>query len=72
MLPAITDGAPATDDKTIGDKKLSELNGASGITEGYVTLTTQDDGYKKNHTYIKITSDMTVNDFMKELEKAGS
>ena len=51
LVAAITDGAPATDDKLIGDKKLSELNGASGITEGYVTLTTQDDGYQNHKRY---------------------
>lgn len=71
LVAAITDGAPATDDASLADKKLSELNGAAGITEGYVTLTTQDESYKKNNTYIKITKDMTVRDFVEELGKAG-
>lgn len=71
LVASITDGAPASDSNVISDKKLSDLNGAAGITEGYVTLTVQDKDYKKTNTYIKITPDMTVEELQKELKKAG-
>ncbi len=71
LVASITDGAAASSNDVILNKKLSELNGASGITNGYITLTMQDDGYKKTNKEIKISTDMTVKDFINELEKAG-
>ena len=71
LVASITDGAAASSNDIILNKKLSELNGASGITNGYITLTMQDDGYKKTNKEIKISTDMTVKDFINELEKAG-
>lgn len=69
LVSAITDGAKPSEN--IANKKLSELNGATGISDGYVTLTVQDEKYQKTNTEIKITSDMTVEDLMKQLNKAG-
>lgn len=71
LVASITDGASASDNSTIMDKKLSDLNNASGITDGYITLTVQDEKYQRTNTEIKITSDMTVSDLMKEMEEAG-
>lgn len=71
LVAAITDGAAASDATTIANKKLSDLNNASGITDGYITLTVEDEKYKKTNTEIKITGDMTVADLQKEIEKAG-
>ncbi len=71
LVAAVTDGAAASDNNTISNKKLSELNNASGITNGYITLTVQDEKYQKKNTEIKITSDMTVNDLIKEFKNAG-
>ena len=71
FVASVTDGAAASSNDVILNKKLSELNGASGITNGYITLTMQDDGYKKTNKEIKISTDMTVKDFINELEKAG-
>ena len=71
LVASITDGAAASSNDVILNKKLSDLNGASGITNGYITLTMQDDGYKKTNKEIKISTDMTVKDFINELEKAG-
>lgn len=71
LVAAITDGAPASDAETIANKKLSELNGAQGITEGYIYVTVQDKKYQKTNTDIKITQNMTVSDLQKEFEKAG-
>lgn len=71
LVASITDGAAASDNSTILDKKLSDLNNASGITDGYITLTVQDEKYQRTNTEIKITSDMTVSDLMKEMEEAG-
>lgn len=71
LVASITDGAQATEDSAILDKKLSELNNASGITSGYITLTTQDESYQRKNTEIEIKENMTVKDLLKELEKAG-
>lgn len=71
LVASITDGAQATEDSVILDKKLSELNNASGITAGYITLTTQDESYQRKNTEIEIKENMTVKDLLKELEKAG-
>ena len=71
LVASITDGAQATEDSAILDKKLSELNNASGITSGYIALTTQDESYQRKNTEIEIKENMTVKDLLKELEKAG-
>lgn len=72
LVAAVTDGAAASSADVIANKKLSELNNISSLKEGYITLTTQNaNSLQKNNTYIKVTSDMTVGDLQKELEKAG-
>ena len=72
LVAAVTDGAAASSADVIANKKLSELNNISSLKEGYITLTTQNaNSMQKNNTYIKVTSDMTVGDLQKELEKAG-
>lgn len=71
LVAAVTDGAPASDDATISDKKLSELNNAPDIKDGYITLMIQDEKYVRTNKEIKISKDMTVSDLMKELGKAG-
>lgn len=71
LVAAVTDGAPASSNDVIMNKKLSELNGAQDITDGYIYVTVQDEKYQKKHTDIKITGDMTVKDLMNELGKAG-
>ncbi len=71
LVTAVTDGAPASSADVIANKKLSELNGAEGITDGYIYVTVQDKNYQRTHTDIKITGDMTVADLQKEIEKAG-
>ncbi len=72
LVAAVTDGANASSADVIANKKLSELNNISSLKEGYITLTTQNaNSMQKNNTYIKVTSDMTVGDLQKELEKAG-
>lgn len=72
LVASITDGASASSPEVIAGKKLSDLNNVSALTEGYITLTTQNrDNSQRNNTYIKITSDMTVSDLQKELKKAG-
>ena len=71
LVAAITDGAPASSNDVIMNKKLSELNGAQDITDGYIYVTVQDEKYQKTHTDIKITGDMTVKELMDELGKAG-
>lgn len=71
LVAAVTDGAAASSPEAIADKKLSELNNAPDITDGYVTLTVQGEDYSKTNTYIKVTADMTVADLQKEIEKAG-
>lgn len=72
LVAAVTDGAPASSADVIANKKLSELNNVSSLTEGYITLTTQKaTSSQKENTYIKITKDMTVGDLQKEFEKAG-
>src|SRR5574344_1345054 len=71
LVSSVTDGASASDTSTLENKKLTELNNASGITEGYITLTVQDKNYQRTNSYIKVTSDMTIDDLKKEIEKAG-
>lgn len=71
LVAGVTDGAPASDNATILDKKLSELNNAPDIKGGYITLTVQNENYQRTNTEIKITEGMTVSDLMKEFEKAG-
>lgn len=71
LVASITDGASPSDPGVITEKKLGDLNGASGITEGYVTISVQDKDYKKTNTSIKITPDMTVSELQAELKKAG-
>ncbi len=70
LVAAVTDGASPTDNETLGNKKLGDLNNAS-VKEGYVTLTMQDTSGKKTNVAINITKDMTVNDFLKKIEEAG-
>ena len=71
LVASITDGAQPSDSNTIANKKLSELNNINALKEGYITVTVQGDDYKKQNTFIKITSDMTVKDLQKEIEKSG-
>lgn len=72
LVAAITDGAPASEASVIQNKKLSELNNATGLSAGYITLTTQEkESSKRNNTFIKVSENMTVGDLQKELEKAG-
>ena len=72
LVAAVTDGAAASSADVIANKKLSELNNISSLKEGYITLTTQNaNSMQNNSTYIKVTSDMTVGNLQKELEKAG-
>lgn len=71
LVTAVTDGASATPNEILEGKKLSELSNAPGITEGYVTLTVQDNSYKKKNTEIKITGNMTVKELINEFNKAG-
>ena len=71
LVTAVTDGASATPNNILEDKKLSALSNAPRITDGYITLTTQDSSYKKNNTEIKITGDMTVKELINEFNKAG-
>ena len=71
LVASITDGAQPSDANTIANKKLSELNNINALKEGYITVTVQGDDYKKQNTFIKITSDMTVKDLQKEIEKSG-
>ena len=71
LIAAVTDGAAATDANTIANKQLSSLNNVSSITQGYVTLTTQDKNFQKSHTYVYVEPNMTVADLQKEFEKAG-
>ena len=71
LVAVITDGAAPSDTETIQNLKLSELNNTSGITSGYITLTTEDNSYQKTHKYIQISNSMTVEDFQKELKNAG-
>lgn len=71
LVAAVTDGASASSADVIKNKKLSELNNISALTDGYITVTTQDKNYQKNNTYIKITSSMTVEELQKELKSAG-
>ena len=71
LVASITDGASASSADVIANKKLSELNGAQGITDGYIYITVQDEKYQRTHTDIKITGDMTVADLQKEIEKTG-
>ena len=71
LVASVTDGANVSDANTIKNKKLSELNNAQGITNGYITLTVQGEGYERKHTYINVKSDMKVSDLINEIEKAG-
>lgn len=71
LVAAVTDGAAASSAEVIQNKKLSELNNVSSLTDGYITITTQNSDYQKTNTYIKITSSMTVEDLQKELKSAG-
>ena len=71
LVSAITDGATPSENSVIEDKKLSELNNATGITSGYITLTMQGSDYKRKNVEIEITESMTVKDFMKKLNDAG-
>lgn len=70
-VASVTDGAAATENSTLLSKKLSELNGAADISEGYVYLTMRDASYNTKKVDIKITKDMTVKDFIKKVEDAG-
>ena len=71
LVASITDGASASSPEVIANKKLSELNGAQGITDGYIYVTVQDEKYQRTHYDIKITGSMTVADLQKEIEKTG-
>ncbi len=70
LVASITDGAPATDNTTLGNKKLGDLNNAS-ITEGSVTLTITDAEGKKSNKIINITKNMTMNDLVEKFKEAG-
>ena len=72
LVASVTDGANVSDANTIKNKKLSELNNAQGITNGYITLTVQGEGYERKHTYINVKSDMKVSDLINEIEKLNS
>ena len=71
LVTSITDGAAPSDNSTILSKKLSELNNASGITDGYIYATIQDKNYQKTNKDIKISKDMTVQEFMERLKEVG-
>lgn len=71
LVTAVTDGASATPNNILEGKKLNELSNAQNITNGYVTLTMQDNSYKKKNVEIEIKGDMTVKDFINKLNNAG-
>lgn len=71
LVAAITDGASPSEDSVIEGKKLNELNNATGITSGYITLTMQGADYKRKNVEIEITENMTVKDFIDKLNDAG-
>jgi len=71
LVTAVTDGASATPNNMLEPKKLSELSNVPGITDGFITLTTQDDSYRRKNTEIKISGSMTVKELMDEFKKAG-
>lgn len=71
LVAAVTDGATPSENSVIEGKKLNELNNATGITSGYITLTMQTSDYQRKNVEIQITDNMTVKDFMKKLSDAG-
>jgi len=71
LVTAVTDGASATPNNILESKKLSELSNAPNITNGYVTLTLQDNSYKKKNVEIEISGNMTVKDLIDKFNDAG-
>lgn len=71
LVAAVTDGASASDSSVISNKKLGDLNNASGITSGYITITTENSNYQKSNSYIKVSNSMTMEELQKELKDAG-
>jgi flagellar basal-body rod modification protein FlgD len=70
LVASVTDGAPASSDDVINNKKLSELNNAS-ITAGVVTVMVTDNSNKTTNKIIEITDKMTVADLRQKFADIG-